>query len=228
MNTQTTPTATAEDQEKHCTRCRESWPATSEFFPKSGGHFSAWCKACNADARATPEKAARRAQTERDRQARLKATPVTEREQHVMDYLRVFLRMNDQLPPCRTISEAFGWASSNTAFETLQRLEAKGALQRNEIGNLMFADHPATKPADPLPHLRGQIAVLAKLLREAIEVVRNVEAEGCSEGELLKALIERADAAINQVTTEHLTVGIDLASGKDMHFVELFPVGVPS
>lgn len=66
------------------------------------------------------------------------AEPLTEREQHVLTYMKKFLSMNDQLPPCATISEAFGWRSPNASSEVIVKLESKGALSRNELGKLMF------------------------------------------------------------------------------------------
>ena len=53
---------------------------------------------------------------------------------------------------------------------------------------------PAATPAstDPCSHLRGQILVLANLLNEALGVVKNVEAEGGDEAELLQHLVTQA------------------------------------
>lgn len=33
-------------EEIECTRCREYWPADSEFFHKGHGGLHTWCKAC--------------------------------------------------------------------------------------------------------------------------------------------------------------------------------------
>lgn len=52
-------------------------------------------------------------------------------------------------------------------------------------------------------HLRGQLLVLAGLLRQALEVVKNVDAEGCDEAELLQHLITQGDAAVLAVLQEH-------------------------
>lgn len=38
--------------ERDCTRCGESWPATTEFFSRSPHHssgFHSWCKACQTE-----------------------------------------------------------------------------------------------------------------------------------------------------------------------------------
>lgn len=55
----------------------------------------------------------------------------------------------------------------------------------------------------PCSHLRGQILVLANLLGEALQVVKNVEAEGGDEAELLQHLITQGDAALAAVLQEH-------------------------
>lgn len=64
---------------------------------------------------------------------------------------------------------------------------------------------PVTTTAshDPFSHLRGQILVLANLLNEALGVVKNVEAEGGDEAELLQHLITQGDAAVAAVLQEH-------------------------
>ena len=67
------------------------------------------------------------------------AEPLTPLQQHVMDYLRIFLRENDCLPTTKVISEAFCWKSSNAAHDHLRALERKGHLARNELGRLMLA-----------------------------------------------------------------------------------------
>jgi predicted secreted protein len=56
--------------------------------------------------------------------------------------------------------------------------------------------------------LRGQLLVMASLLEETLRVVKNVEAEGCDEGELLQALISKAEAAIAAVLTEQHAVPV--------------------
>ena len=62
--------------------------------------------------------------------------PVTER--HVLDYLHVFLALNDCLPPAAHIAKEFGWRSANSAALHLKALEKKGLLKRNELGGLML------------------------------------------------------------------------------------------
>jgi len=57
--------------------------------------------------------------------------------------------------------------------------------------------------SDPFSHLRRQILVLANLLNEALGVVKNVEAEGGDEAELLQHLITQGDAAVAAVLQEH-------------------------
>ena len=65
------------------------------------------------------------------------------------------------------------------------------------------SDFPPFVQADPCGHLRGQILVLASLLGEALNVVKNVEAEGGDEAELLQHLITQGDAAVAAVMQEH-------------------------
>lgn len=52
-------------------------------------------------------------------------------------------------------------------------------------------------------HLRAQVMVLAALLGETLPVLKNVEAEGCDEAELLQHLITRSEAAVAAVLQEH-------------------------
>lgn len=51
--------------------------------------------------------------------------------------------------------------------------------------------------------LTGQILVMATLLERALGVVKNVEAEGCDEGEQLQQLITDGEAAIAAVLQQH-------------------------
>lgn len=52
-------------------------------------------------------------------------------------------------------------------------------------------------------HFTSQILVLANLLNEALGVVKNVEAEGGDEAELLQHIITQGDAALAAVLQEH-------------------------
>lgn len=67
----------------------------------------------------------------------------------------------------------------------------------------MAAPTTTTANHDPFSHLRGQILVLANLLGEALQVVKNVEAEGGDEAELLQHIITQGDAALAAVLQEH-------------------------
>ena len=67
---------------------------------------------------------------------------LTHQQAQVLAYMATFLGMNDQLPPLKSIAQAFGWASQNSAWEHVEALEKKGYLARNEIGNIMLADRP--------------------------------------------------------------------------------------
>ena len=73
--------------------------------------------------------------------ATLGTAPMTERERHVLDFARAFLRDNDQMPTNAAIASAFGFASPNAANEIMLSLERKGYLARNELSRLMFARH---------------------------------------------------------------------------------------
>lgn len=67
----------------------------------------------------------------------------------------------------------------------------------------MAAPTTTTATHDPFSHLRGQILVLANLLGEALRVVKNVDAEGGDEAELLQHIITQGDAALAAVLQEH-------------------------
>jgi hypothetical protein len=51
--------------------------------------------------------------------------------------------------------------------------------------------------------LVGQILVMATLLEKSLNVVKNVEAEGCDEAEQLQQLIADGEAAIAAVLQQH-------------------------
>lgn len=92
----------------------------------------------------------------------LTGSGLTRIQQQVLDYVRIFVVMNDQLPPAATIANAFGWASANSAHEHLVKLEAAGHLGRNELGNLMLAT-PARKHAAPM-----QLRALQRLAEDLL------------------------------------------------------------
>lgn len=56
----------------------------------------------------------------------------------MMDFLRSFYAMNDQLPPARVIADHFGWTSANAAYEHLEGLRRRGFLERNAVGKWKF------------------------------------------------------------------------------------------
>ena len=61
-----------------------------------------------------------------------------------------------------------------------------------------------TAPQTPTTsELTGQLLVMATLLERALGVVKNVEAEGCDEGEQLQRLIADGEAAIAAVLQQH-------------------------
>ena len=65
--------------------------------------------------------------------------PLTQHQRTVLDYMLIFLNQNDQLPPAAQIARDFGYASPNSATCTLDQMEKKGYLIRNELGRRMFA-----------------------------------------------------------------------------------------
>ncbi len=85
----------------------------------------------------------------RKAQSNLNRNGLTRQQQNVLDYVRIFVTMNDQLPPYATIAEAFGWHSPNAAHDHLKALEHAGHLTRNELGNLMLAS-PARNFSAPM------------------------------------------------------------------------------
>lgn len=68
--------------------------------------------------------------------------PLTEQQQKVLDYMRVFFALNDHLPSCRSIAGAFGYASPNAADELVRKIAAAGWLEKNEVGRWRFAVWP--------------------------------------------------------------------------------------
>lgn len=92
----------------------------------------------------------------------LTGSGLTRIQQQVLDYVRIFVVMNDQLPPAATVAHAFGWASANSAHEHLVKLEAAGHLARNELGNIMLAT-PSRKHAAPM-----QLRALQRLAEDLL------------------------------------------------------------
>lgn len=78
---------------------------------------------------------------------------LTARQQQVLDFLRAFYAKNDQLPPARSICDHFGWKSDNAAQTFTSILEAKGYIEKNEVGKYRFTrtEHPAAVALDTLP-----------------------------------------------------------------------------
>lgn len=75
--------------------------------------------------------------------------PLSNQQRHVLNYLHHFLRVNHQLPPYPCIARAFGWRSNNAAHGHIERLAAKGYLEKNECGGWRFtAAGMALAPAE--------------------------------------------------------------------------------
>lgn len=64
---------------------------------------------------------------------------LTPRQRQVVEFLNVFLRVNQQLPTGAKLAADFGWESQNAGHEMLGALAKKGALERNELGNWMLS-----------------------------------------------------------------------------------------
>lgn len=61
--------------------------------------------------------------------------PLTPQQRHILIYLRTYLGINQQPPPCNHIARDFGYSSPNAASDHMQRLAAKGYLDKNEANN---------------------------------------------------------------------------------------------
>jgi hypothetical protein len=101
--------------------------------------------------------------------------------------------------------QIIGWGLNERHKDDRRRqLVIAGALILAEIERLDRAKGArAPVQASPTTTLTGQILVMATLLEKALRVVKNVEAEGSDEGELLQALIDQGEAAIATVLKEH-------------------------
>ena len=69
---------------------------------------------------------------------------ITQGQARVLEFLREFYLVNDQLPPTQLIARHFGWASANAAQQHLEGLARRGYLRRNAVGKWRFtqASHP--------------------------------------------------------------------------------------
>ena len=72
------------------------------------------------------------------------ASPVALR---VLAFARQFFADNDQLPPASAVAAAFGWGSTQSAFDHLRALERFGYIERNAVGKWRFARVPAVPAA---------------------------------------------------------------------------------
>lgn len=68
----------------------------------------------------------------------LAQTPLTNRQQQVMDYMREFFAENDQLPPLAMVSKRFGWKSVYSAQLHIEQLVRLRRLEANAAGKLRF------------------------------------------------------------------------------------------
>lgn len=68
------------------------------------------------------------------------ATPITDKQRLVLDYMRAFFRTNDQLPTHQMLCARFNWTSLNSAAEHCAVLERRGLIERNVLGKFKFTD----------------------------------------------------------------------------------------
>jgi SOS-response transcriptional repressor LexA len=66
--------------------------------------------------------------------------PLTDRQQRILVFCDRFLTQNDQLPTYQAITDHFGWASTNSAFEAMAGLERRGLIERNALGRMRFTE----------------------------------------------------------------------------------------
>ena len=81
------------------------------------------------------------------------ASPVALR---VLAFARQFFADNDQLPPASAVAAAFGWGSTQSAFDHLSALERFGYLERNAVGKWRFTRaHVPAVPVVPAVRVGG-------------------------------------------------------------------------
>lgn len=127
--------------------------------------------------------------------------------------------MSAQIDRLMELGKTYGWAVSDyedrRTDDTLDAMELAEQEFRYELAKSV---NQAPK-ASTAGVLTGQILVMATLLQSAINVVKNVEAEGCDEGELLQQLIDDSEAAIATVLKQHAmpTTTVMAADPPDHH-----------
>ncbi len=53
--------------EKRCSKCKDEWPATPDFFHRNKGKLHSWCKACYSEDDKQQKKRRRYVQRRRER-----------------------------------------------------------------------------------------------------------------------------------------------------------------
>lgn len=101
--------------------------------------------------------------------------------------------------------QMIGWGLTERHRDNRRRqLVIAGALIIADIERRdRAAGGPSPSQSPTTSVLTGQILVMATLLERALGVVKNVEAEGCDEGEQLQQLITDGEAAIAAVLQQH-------------------------
>lgn len=59
-------------------------------------------------------------------------------DKELLDFMKSFLKENDQIPPHVTMAAEFN-CCVNAIAERLKRLEKKGILKRNSVNKIMFS-----------------------------------------------------------------------------------------
>jgi Mn-dependent DtxR family transcriptional regulator len=63
---------------------------------------------------------------------------VTKRQEEYLAYMRKFFDENDQLPPLAALADGMG-VNPNAAAETVDRLAARGLIEKNVVGKWRWA-----------------------------------------------------------------------------------------
>jgi len=64
--------------------------------------------------------------------------PLTKKQMEVLNFMHLYFRDNDQLPPPDAIQARFGWKSPNAVTCARKALESKGWIELNEAGKFRF------------------------------------------------------------------------------------------
>ena len=68
----------------------------------------------------------------------MSSKPLTKKQMEVLNFMHLYFRENDQLPPPDAIQKHFGWKSPNAVTCAREVLELKGWIERNAAGKYRF------------------------------------------------------------------------------------------